>query len=246
MTARTLLHKYSPAFLRRLTERVESSPLGGRLARGAFWSLAGSLISRGLGLIAAIWVGRILGRVEFGEFGIIQNTIGMFGVLAGFGMSITANKHVAEFKVTDPERAGRILSMSSLVAWITSSTMAVLLAIAAPWVADRMLAAPHLESALRISALLMLLSGVNGAQGGALSGFEAFKPLARISLLTGLLSFPITLAFAWQLGLAGAVWALVANQAISCVLCHWAVRRECAQHGIAPRLAGSLGDAKLF
>jgi hypothetical protein len=67
-----------------LWDRLEASPLGYRLARGAFWSLAGTFISRGLSLIASIIVARMLGKVGFGELGIIQSTMGMFGVFAGF------------------------------------------------------------------------------------------------------------------------------------------------------------------
>lgn len=246
MTTRAILNKWSPHMLRRLMARVEASPLGGRLARGAFWSLSGSLISRSLGLISAVLIGRILGKVEFGEFGVIQNTIGMFGVVAGFGMSITANKHVAEFKRTDPERAGRILALSALVAWVASGLMAVALFLSAPWVADKILAAPHLEPLLRISALLLFLSGINGAQGGALGGFEAFKTIASIALWTGLLTFPVMLGGAWYGGLNGVVWALVISQGVNCLLNHLAVRREAAACGIRPSLRGAMGEAPLF
>jgi len=246
MTARAIIDKYSPAFVRQLVERIEASPLGGRLACGAFWSLSGSLISRGLGLISAILVGRILGKLGFGEMGIIQNTIGMFGVLAGFGMSVTANKHVAEFKKTDPERAGRILAMSAAVAWIASGVMAVILYAAAPWVAEKMLAAAHLTPLLRISALLLFLSGINGAQGGALGGFEAFKVLARIGLWTGLMTFPVSLIGAMYFGLTGAVWGLVISQGINCILNHLAVRREAAACGIHSTLTGAASEASLF
>src|SRR5437879_2227347 len=97
VTPKSLIYSLSPSALQPFYQRVEASPLAYRLARGTFWSLAGSLISRGLGLLSAILVGRILGKEEFGELGIIQSTIGMFGTLAGFGMGLTANKHVAEF-----------------------------------------------------------------------------------------------------------------------------------------------------
>jgi O-antigen/teichoic acid export membrane protein len=246
MTSRALINKCSPTFLRRLIVRVEASPLGSRLAHGAFWSLSGSLIARALGLLSAILVGRILGKVEFGEFGIIQNTIGMFGVLAGFGMSITANKHVAEFKRTDPQRAGRVLAMSAAVAWFTSGVMAVVLFFTAPWVASSMLVAPHLTPLLRISALLLFLSGINGAQGGALSGFEAFKTGARIGLWTGLLSFPVTLAGAFYFGIIGSVWALVITQGVNCILNYIALRREAAACGVVPSFSGALHEAPLF
>jgi len=103
-----------------------------RLAKGALWSLAGSLISRGLGLVSAILVGRMLGKQEYGELGIIQNTIGMFGTLAGFGMGLTANKYVAEFKRPEPARAGRIIALASATAWISSGIMAVVLIACGP------------------------------------------------------------------------------------------------------------------
>src|SRR5215475_10536595 len=97
ISVRTTLDTYCPPFLLKWKERVVSSQLAYRLARGAFWSLVGSLISRGLGVVAGIGVARILGKNDYGELGMVQSTVGMFGVFAGFGMGLTANKHVAEF-----------------------------------------------------------------------------------------------------------------------------------------------------
>jgi len=54
-----------------------------------------------------------------GQLGMVQSTAGMFGIFAGFGMGLTANKHVAELKIKDPARAGRIIGLSSLVSWTT-------------------------------------------------------------------------------------------------------------------------------
>ncbi len=76
---------------------MKSSTLGSRLTRGVIWSFTGSLVARGIGLVSAIFVGRVLGQEGFGELGIIQNTVGMMGALAGFSMGLTANKHIAEF-----------------------------------------------------------------------------------------------------------------------------------------------------
>ena len=233
-------------FLEPQWRRLEASPLGWRLARGAFWSLAGSLISRGLGLFSAILVGRMLGRQEYGELGIIQNTIGMFGTLAGFGMGLTANKCVAEFKATDPARAGRIIALASATAWISSSIMALALVACAPWLAANTLAAPQLSGLLQAGALILLLSGVNGAQTGALSGFEAFKRIARINLISGVLTFPLMVIGAWMWGVAGAVWGLIGSQLANCVMGFFAVRIEAARYHISHSYAGCFSDLQMF
>lgn len=246
LNTKSLIYFFSPASFRSLLQRIDASPLGSRLARGAFWSLAGSLISRGLGLLAAVLVGRMLGKEGFGELGIIQNTIGMFGTLAGFGMGMTANKHVAEFKRTDPARAGRIIAMASATAWISSGIMALVLVACAPWLAAKTLAAPHLSGLLQFGALLLFLSGINGAQTGALAGFEAFKAIARINLISGALTFPLMVAGAWYWGVAGAVWGLIGSQLANCLLCYAALRSETARFQIPIRFAEAFNESKLF
>src|ERR1035437_5586151 len=96
-----------PGYLAPFWTIIASSPIGYRLAHGVFWSFSGTVVARALGLIASIIVARLLGRGAYGELGIIQSTVGMFGLFAGFGMGITATKFVAEYRKTDPEQIGR-------------------------------------------------------------------------------------------------------------------------------------------
>jgi O-antigen/teichoic acid export membrane protein len=161
-------------------------------------------------------------------------------------MGLTANKHVAELKRTDPARAGRILGLASATAWISSGVMAAALFASAPWLAAKTLAAPHLTGVLRIGAVLLFLSGLNGAQTGALSGFEAFKAIARINLISGVLTFPLMVLGAWRWGVAGAVWGLIGSQLANCLLCFVAVRAEAARFQIRYAFAGWRGEWKLF
>ncbi len=170
----------------------------------------------------------------------------MFGMLAGLGMGLTANKHVAEFKRADPARAGRILGLAAATAWISSGLMAVALALTAPWLAARTLAAPHLAGSLQLGAILLFLGGINGAQTGALSGFEAFKSIARINLISGVLTFPLMVIGAWRWGVTGAIWGLIGSQAANCLLCYLAVRAEAARFQIRYAFAGWRGEWQLF
>lgn len=233
MNFRKIAFACCPNFLRPLFDRIESSPLGLRLASGMFWSMAGAVISRGLMLIASIVVARLLGKTGFGELGMIQSTVGMFGVFAGFGLGLTATKHVAEFRLNDPSRAGRIISLSGLFATVTGGLIALALLIFAPWLAESTINAPHLAGGLRIGALILFISALNGAQTGALAGFEAFKAISYVNLLVGLLSFPILIAGAYYGGLTGAIWALTINLSVNWILNHLALRHVSACQGVS-------------
>ncbi len=221
-----------PASAQRLIQRIEKSPIGSRLAKGVFWSVAGTFIAQGLMFCASILVARFLGKEGFGELGIIWSTIAMFGLFAGFAMGLTATKHVAEFREKQPERAGRIIGISAMFTAATGGLVTVGLLIFAPLLAEQTLNAPHLAGMLRVGAIILFVTALNGAQTGALAGFEAFKTIASVNLLVGLLEFPILITGAYFFGLEGAVWGMATNLCITWTLNHIALRKECKKHNV--------------
>ena len=232
MTIKELVLSLTPDFLRPYLDSIQASPLGYRLAKGAFWSLAGAAISRILGLASSIIVARLIGKVGFGELGIINSTIGMLGPLAGFQMGLTATKYVAEFRNKDPLRAGRIIGLSNTVALLTGILAALALVILAPWIATNTLAAPHLSDLLQISSLTILFGVLSGVQAGALAGFEAFKTIAWVNLLGGVATFPLIVGGVYLGGLKGAVWGMVFSSGLIWALHQWALHCEAKRAGI--------------
>jgi O-antigen/teichoic acid export membrane protein len=232
MGVKKAVYTCCPDLLHPLLNRIEASETGYRLAKGVFWSMAGTVLSRGMMFAASVLVARILGKTIYGELGIIHSTINMFGVFAGFELGLTATKHVAEFRDNDPERAGRIISLSWLVAVVTGSLMALVLFIFAPWLAGNTLNAPHLTVSLRISAFILFINALNSAQTGALSGLEAFKAIAHVNLVVGFLSFPLVLGGAYVGGLNGVVWGLLISFGLNWLLNHLALRKEANRHNI--------------
>jgi O-antigen/teichoic acid export membrane protein len=231
---------------RPLWQRIEGSPLGYRLARGTFWSALGAASSRCFTLVSSIIVAHILGRETFGQFGVISATVGMFATFSSFGMGMTAAKYVAEFRSSDPERAGRIIGLSAMMAWGTGMLFALVLLVAAPWLATHTLAAPNLAAPLRIGAGMLLLGSVIGAQSGALSGFEAFKEISRVSFLLGAVSLPFSVLGAWKFGLIGAVLAFVLAQAVGVFFYYLALRKKSHESNVPIRLFGALGEARII
>src|SRR5208283_1869288 len=72
---KALVKRMLPLSLQPLAARVEASSIASRLARGTFWSLVGTVLARGLSVLASIVVARQLGKEGFGELGIIQSTV---------------------------------------------------------------------------------------------------------------------------------------------------------------------------
>ena len=165
--------------VRGFVERVKASPVAVRLARGTFWSIGGAIICKALTLASSVVLARILGKAGFGKFGLIIGTVATFQVLANLGLSATANKHVAEFRKTDPQRAGRILALSGLVSVVAGISLAVGLAVWAPQLAAGVLNAPELAGPLRIASLLIFFSAAGGTLVGALSGSKRSRRSPR-------------------------------------------------------------------
>jgi O-antigen/teichoic acid export membrane protein len=236
------LNSFAPAFVIRLKDRLMASHIGARLARGTFWSLVAGCVSRSLALVASIIIARLLGNGGFGELGILQSTLEMFGSLAAFGMGLTSTKYVAECRQSDPDKAGRIIAMSSVVAWLTGGIGTLILIYGSPWLADHALAAPQLAPLLQISSISLLFGAVNGAQTGGLAGFEAFKQMAQINLVSGLLTVVLRVAGTLMMGIEGAVYGMVIAQMSGCIINFVMLRRLAAKSDIAVRYSHCLRD----
>lgn len=232
MTA--LLH---PWILAKRREFLPEDSLRERFVLGAFWALTGAAASRGFMLIASVICARFLGKEGFGALGMIQSTASTFGVFAGLGLGLTATKYVSELRHQDPLRTGRILALSASVAIVSGLVMAVLLILFAPYLAKHTLANPGLATPLAIGSGLVFFGAINGAQTGALAGFEAFRTMARVNVLAGVASFPTIILGVWCGGLQGALWGLVAALAINWTLNNQALRRECANTQISYQFA---------
>jgi O-antigen/teichoic acid export membrane protein len=215
-------------------DRIQHSEHGLRLARGMFWSTAGAVGSRSLNLLASIVMARVLGRSVFGELGIVQSTTNLFMTFAELGIGLTATKYVAEFRKKDPARTGRIIAMTTVVAVASGTVVGSIMVATSSWSA-RLLAAPHLQSIIAISAVVLFLIVVNESQNGVLNGLEAFKRRSTVQTLSGVASFPITVLGVYYFGLIGAVYGLIASQVVVLLLNYQAIRQETSSAGVSIR-----------
>jgi O-antigen/teichoic acid export membrane protein len=221
-----------PEFVRSRWLRIESSPIAYRIVRGMVWLLVGAILARAPCLIASVWVARILGQVDFGQLGIIQNTVGMFGAFAAFGLGLTATKYIAEYRTKDLAKAGRIMALSGLAVMAPAAITSLLLFCWAPWLAEHTLNAPHLAPFLRIGTIMMFFTALNGSQMGVLAGLEQFRMLARLNVITSIVAAFLQVGMVYFGGLEAVVWGLVAAAFINWAVSHWILRIEAARAAV--------------
>ncbi len=232
----------SPGLLGPLWQRFRGSPVSVRLAKGVFWSLVGATISRALGVITSIVVARMLGITAFGEFTIVQSTVGLFGAFAGLGLGITATKYIAELRDTDPSRCGRMIGLVLLVATVGGLVAGAALTLFASWFATHALAAPQLAPLLRAGSALVFFGTLQGVYSGALGGFEAFKKVAHVNWMGAVFGAPLLVIATFAGGLQGAVWGSVLQIALSCIIGHLALLKEADKYRIKLSYVARPGD----
>jgi len=212
--------------IRGLLDNLCPSPTSRRLARGAIWGSVAAAGLRILGVGASFLLARILGQVGFGEYGMVNSTAGMVGSLAGMGIGLTVTKHVAQFKNTAPDKAGRILALSSMVTVLSAVVYGVAFVVLAPWLAEKTIAAPHLAPILRISAITVAMGVVNRVQTSSLDGCEAFRVKSYIIVGTGIAQTVMVVLGAWLWGLKGAVSGMALATLVTVIVTRWAVAKE--------------------
>lgn len=201
-----------------LLKHLQGGTLRARFASGAMWLLIGAGLSQLLLALSSIVIARVLGKEVFGEFGMVRSTVMMFGTVAGLGLGITTNKYIAEFRDSDPARAGRVLTLSTTLAAISGTLVAIAVALAADYLASDTLGAPHLARFVRLCAPLLAMSVISGVQLGAVTGLEQFRALSLLSTLTGLSVASLAAVGAFAGGIEGAFYGTLIGSFVNVIM----------------------------
>ena len=196
------------------------------------WSVVAAVASSGLNFLLSVSMARLLGREGFGQFGMVLSTISTVAGIAQLAMGYTTTKFVAEFRTSDPARAGRVIDLSGLVSLFTAALAAIALCASGPWLAAESLASPRLAGTLQLASLMVFFTVLVGYKLGALAGMEKFRSLALIATVGGCANVLCAVSAALALGVDGAV----AGMGVGALMQWWLARRltlaECRRERI--------------
>jgi len=185
-----------------------------RLLHGFAWTMVGSVVARSGAFVGMFLAARALGKSDFGRLGAILNTVGLLGVIAGFGLGLTATTWVSRLRQVDPARAGRLAGALLWAGGSAGIVLAIVLAGTAWWFAGTVFEDPTLTLPLALSSALVPLNVLFGIQSGVITGCGNFSRLAKVNIVAGIAALPAVWLGAIWYGLVGAVVGLVLAQAI--------------------------------
>ena len=212
------------SFIAQVVERLKNSAL----LKDSFWALLGSVLGKGLSLVAGILVARFLGKEMYGQYGILKNTLLNIAVFSTLGLGYTGTRFVAKYLETGVSKTIRLIYQITIV---TSSVMAVAVMVFAQPLAV-FIKAPELDGALRLTAIIVIFNAINTSQIGILSGFKAFKEIAKNNVYAGIVTFILSGILAYFWALDGALWALLASTCFNVLINYLSVVRIRKQYAM--------------
>jgi O-antigen/teichoic acid export membrane protein len=213
-----------------------------RFQTGVSFNLIGAVFNQGSTFAFSVIAANLLGRQTFGEYAMVQSTVTSLALIAQFAIPYTTTKYVAEFRESNPERAGRILGRLSVLSAITAGSVSVAFLVLTPWIATSVLRTPSLVAPLALSAAVLLIIALNGFLTGALSGLESYRALAMAFTWSGASYLIVCSTLAWWGGLNGAIIGLALSGIIQSILLRSALRRESLLQGLRPRYDSFAGE----
>ena len=223
--------------LKSIIDRYKHSDIARRMATGAFWSLAGSTVSKMLVLVAGIFCAHILGKVDYGKFGMVKSTIGMFIVLGSFGLGVTATKYIAEYRKTEKDHVCSIYFLTNGFALVFATIVSLLVFEFSDSLAGNVLHAIELSAPIKVSSLILLFTILNTAQDATLAGFESFKSIAFSNFVCSLLESVGMLVLAYYYGIIGAVIGYGSGFIIKTIVNKWLINRDFKKNNISVKFS---------
>ena len=227
-----------------ISQEPAVSSIRARLQGGVSWNFASAICTQGATFLTTIVLTNMAGIGVFGRYSMVQNTLATVVTLSALSMSTTTTKFISEFRSTDRNRTGRLLSLFNRISLISGAVSGILLLLAADLIATT-LKDPGLAPGLRIGAGFLFFSTVNAYQLGALAGFEGYRSLAVAAALSGTLTLVCASLGMYLYGYVGAI----AGQAIGS-FCRFLFNRialsmECEKAEVVPH-SGPVPDQGRF
>jgi O-antigen/teichoic acid export membrane protein len=227
-------------------KKIAISLVWRRFAGGATWVLFGSILTSGTLLVTSAFVARALGKTDYGKYIVLQGTLSVFGIAAGFGIGIAATKYVAELRNNERDKLGRILCSMWRATLVFAMLATVILLFASNFIAEKVLVSKELATPFMLASLTVAFTALDGFHKAILLGCEAMQKYAYSSILGAVLCMPVIILTAYSYGLMGVSAAITIGSFLQASVSYFVVRNELANLGIKLNTPGNASERRVL
>jgi O-antigen/teichoic acid export membrane protein len=212
-----------------------------QIFRSMSWVTSMSVFERLAALLQTVLAARVLGIHDYGIYGLLFGTIGLTASMVGVQMGLTATVFVARYREHAKSKAASVIRFVGRFGLGVSLLFLILTIPFIEPLARWLVGESAMHGAVLAGCILVALSIIGGVQDGVIQGFEDFRTVALVRLVTTLVSLALVLPLGGAWGLTGVMWAMVVGAALKSLY----LIRSIDRHGRANDLPDSGGDIKV-
>lgn len=201
--------------IQKITKKLFKTDLKVRIYSNAIWSLSGALLSKIIFFIALIITANYLGKVHYGEFGMLNSTILMFVAVASLGLGATASRYIAEFRDNSPDKTIDIYLITQIFSYVIAFASSIFIFCFADGISFNSFHSSQLGDEIQVATIIFFFSVINGSQNGVLSGFERFDLVAYSNIVKAVFQSILLVIGAYYYSVIGALIGLAIAQFIA-------------------------------
>ena len=214
--------QYVAKFFLHVFGREQSVGFFQRLFFGVFFQFLGFVIWK-LGIfVSTFLLIRILGEVVFGKFSLILSTFTMFSSVAGFALGTTSTRYLAKYRQMERQYSARIVVLTLLVAVAVGFICFCSIFFTRDIIEACIFRMENMSWCIAIIGIMLFLHSIYGAMFGILMGLEAFRKIALIYIILGVLDVTMKVSLTWFYGYWGAVYGMllyvISETVLLCIL----------------------------
>jgi O-antigen/teichoic acid export membrane protein len=189
-----------------------------RILSAGMWVGLGTAIASLLNFAIGLLVARFLTKAAYGEYVLLQSTVGTLGILAGFGIGTTVVRYVAELKTGSPERLSRVISICRFALFIFAAIASTVTFVASDYIGAAVLNNVALSIPIKYCAPVILFSAFDAYFKSILLGLESLKRYTVATVAGIMLSLPVIVYGASTANMENIALALSFSAALQAIL----------------------------
>jgi O-antigen/teichoic acid export membrane protein len=171
-------------------------------------------------------VAKDLGKENYGKFVILQSTLIVISLIAGFGINTIASRYTAEYKSNELSKLLHLLRVCKLFILYFGISTALITILLSNWISLHIFKSPDLKIPVMIIGFTALFVAIDSFQKSVLVGLEAMKQFSKGTVLGAFLTLPILIILTQTHGLIGSTAGLLLGSITQCVISKCLMQQE--------------------